>query len=147
MPLEPASKAPRLRSASLFLACGLLPCLPAQAFDTRELQGTWAESRQNQYACTPTNRRQTIELSADGRTLAVTIQHKTGSRRSEVLKFDITKTDEHSVYFRFPGSHEPPDPMAGEWAITLLGPGVYRWHVVSAHEGAQPAPIGIRCEP
>lgn len=132
--------------AALFVACGLVPCLQAQAFDAKELQGTWAESRQNQYACTPTNRRQAIEISADGRTLKVTIQPKAGSRRSEVLNFDVTGADEHSVRFRFPGSHEPPDPMAGEWAISMLGPGVYRWHLVSAHEGIQPAPVGIRCE-
>lgn len=119
----------------------------ASGFDPGDLRGTWGESKLSQYACSPSSRRQKFELSADAKTLTVTLFSKAGSRRSEELVFDVLRTDEHSIYFRFPGQHVPPDPLSGEWAISMLGPGVYRWHMTSAHESLQPAPIGVRCEP
>ena len=119
----------------------------AFAFDAKDLDGLWAESMQNRYACTPTNRHQRFELSADLKTLTITTVPRFSKQASVTIHLLVTKTDDKSIYFRFPGEHSPPDPLAGEFAITMIGPGVYRWHVTSEHEALKPAPIGIRCEP
>ena len=134
-----------LLCATFSLLAGGMP--HAWAFNPSDLQGLWAESLQSRFACVPNNRHQRIELSKDGRTLTITVVHRSASRKSEVIALDVLKTDEHSLYFRFPGAHAPSDPFAGEWAITMLGPGVYRWHMTSEHETLRPAPIGVRCEP
>ena len=132
-----------------WLAVGCVVCGAgsAQAFNDDDLRGLWAESNQNRYACTPTNRYQRFQLSADQKTLIVTIIRKSTSKPTEIVPLDIIKTDERSIYFRFPGKHLAPDPLAGEFAITIIGPGVYRWHMTSGHDTLKPAPIGIRCEP
>ena len=125
---------------------GLLPCAAA-AFDRADLAGLWAESNRSHYACTPTNRYQRFELAADGRRLTITVQHRSRTRDNEVLNLDVTRSDEHSLYVRFHGHDDAADPLAGEWALTMLGPGVYRWHQASEHEGLKAAPIGVRCAP
>jgi hypothetical protein len=119
----------------------------ALAFEAKDLDGLWAESMQNRYACTPTNRHQRFELSTDLKTLTITTVPRFSKQASVTIHLLVTKTDDKSIYFRFPGEHSPSDPLAGEFAITMIGPGVYRWHVTSEHEALKPAPIGIRCEP
>ena len=134
-----------------FIAVGVLVVLgasqQASAFDRADLVGLWAESLHSRYACTPSNRYQRFDLSADGQHLVIAIQQKLKARASETLDLDVTRSDEHSLYVQFRGHSEPADPLAGEWAITMLGPGVYRWHLASEHEALKPAPIGVRCAP
>ena len=119
----------------------------AWAFNASDLDGLWAETTQTRYACTSTNRHQRLALSQDGKTLTLTLIFRSTARRNEVINFEVDRSDEHSIYFQFPGNHPPPDPLSGVWAITMLGPGVYRWHSTSEHESPTAAPIGVRCEP
>ena len=137
-----------MRLLPLSTAClASLQAIPVQAFDPADLQGVWAESNRSHYACTPTNRRQRLALSSDGKTLSVTTELKSKTHAPDVVTLDVTRTDEHSLYLRFRGHEGSSDPLAGEWALSMLGPGVYRWHLASEHEGNRPAPIGVRCAP
>ena len=135
----------RLIAAVCTLA--LSPLL-ANAFDGAELRGLWAESTQNRYACTSTNRYQHFELSLDGKTLTISFEPRarTGKARpGERLTLAVTRTEDHALTVRFVGHDTPSDPLFGDWRMSFLGPGVYRWHLVSAHETLQPAPIVVRC--
>lgn len=134
------------RAAGL-LALFLGLAMPAQAFDARELQGLWGESLHSRYACAPGNRYQRFALTADGKRLVVTAQHGLKGRKLSVYELEVTRSDEHSLYLQFPGHTEPSDPLAGEWAFSVLGPGVYRWHLASGQESVKSAPIGVRCAP
>jgi hypothetical protein len=139
----------RTRLPAFFLALAAAP-LSADALDAKELQGLWAESTLNRYACTSTNRYQRFELAPDGKTLTLLIEHRSRTAKSkgpERLALDVVRNEDHALVVRFPGHEGPQDPLAGDWAISMLGPGAYRWHLVSAHETLQPAPIGVRCEP
>ena len=121
--------------------------MPVCAFDPADLRGLWAETNRSLFACTPTNRYQRLSLSADGKTLAITTERKSRARDADVVTLDVTRSDEHRLYLRFRGHDAASDPLAGEWALSMLGPGVYRWHLASEHEGNRPAPIGVRCAP
>lgn len=134
-----------LWAVAAWLASGLLAT--AQAFDPSALNGLWAESLRSRFACTPTNRYQRFELSADGRRLVIAMQHGPEGRKHAEVELTVTRSDEHSLYLVFKDHNDPSDPLAGEWALTLLGPGAYRWHLASEHEGLKPAPIGVRCGP
>jgi hypothetical protein len=119
----------------------------AAAFDRNDLAGFWAESNKSHFACTSTNLYQRFELSPDEKHLTLHIQEGPKSHKTKPVELDVIRSDEHSLYLRFVGRTDPGDPMAGEWALTILGPGVYRWHLASEHEGLKPAPIGVRCAP
>ncbi len=138
-------------SRSIAVACALAAApLLANAFDTRELQGLWAESAQNRYACTATNRYQRLELAADRRTLTITVEHRARAGKAnarEHLALAVIRDEDHALTVRFVGHDDPGDPLFGDWQMSFLGPGVYRWHLVSKHESLQPAPIVVRCEP
>jgi hypothetical protein len=101
----------------------------AFAFEPKDLDGLWAESVQNRYACNPKNRHQRFELSADLKTLIITVVPRSSKQAPATIHLLVTKADDKSIYFRFPGEHGPSDPLAGEFAISMIGPGVYRWHV------------------
>lgn len=120
--------------------------MPVLAFDRGDLTGLWAESLHSRYACTPSNRYQRFELSGDGKHLVIAIQ-KSRTHAGETMNLDVTRTDEHSLYVQFAGHTDAADPLAGEWAMTMPGPGVYRWHLASEHDTLRPAPIGVRCAP
>jgi hypothetical protein len=130
-------------------ACTLaLHPLLAGAFDSAELRGLWAESTQNRYACTSASRYQHFELSLDGKTLTIGFEPRTRTSKAkagERLTLAVIRTEEHSLTVRFVGHDTPGDPLFGDWRMSFLGPGVYRWHLVSAHETLQPAPIIVRC--
>lgn len=128
------------------LLSGLMLPQWSLAFDRAALAGLWAESLHSRFACTPTNRYQRFELSGDGKHLVIAIQ-KSKTHAGEMMNLDVTRSDEHSLYVQFAGHTDASDPLAGEWAMTMLGPGVYRWHLASEHEGLRPAPIGVRCAP
>jgi hypothetical protein len=130
---------------SALLLVPLLAGLPAQAFDMDELKGLWAESTQSRFACTSTNRYQRFELSADNKHLLIKSQHGPGGPAASNYELDIIRREKHSLFLQFPGHSDPADPLSGEWALTMLGPGVYRWHLAQEHEGLKPAPIGVRC--
>lgn len=117
------------------------------AFDPNDLQGLWAESTLNKYACNPKNKHQRIALSPDQKTLTITTVSKLSKQSPVVIQLMVTRTDENSVYFRFPGEHVAPSPLAGEFAISIIGVGVYRWYLVSESRNVRSNPIGIRCEP
>jgi hypothetical protein len=130
-------------------ACSLaLFPLLANAFDSTQLSGLWAESTQNRYACTSTTRYQHFELALDGKTLAITFEphaHAGKAKAEERLTLTVIRAEEHALTVRFDGHDAPGDSLAGDWQMSFLGPGVYRWHLVSAHETLQPAPIAVRC--
>ena len=130
---------PKDRSLVAFALSFALPSVTA-AFDRADLAGLWAESNHGHYACSPNNLHQRFELSDDSRQLAVITQRRAKSHDRESLHLDVIRSDEHSLYVRFPGHNDASDPLAGEWALTMLGPGVYRWHLASEHEGVKPAP-------
>ena len=130
-------------------ACALaLSPLLANAFDSTELRGLWAESTQNRYACTSANRYQHFELALDGKTLTITFEPhaRAGKAKAgERLTLTVVRAEDHALTVRFVGHDAAGDPLAGDWKMSFLGPGVYRWHLVSAHETLQPAPIVVRC--
>jgi len=135
-----------MRLHAVLVAClAPLQALPALAFDAADLRGLWAESNRSHFACTPTNRYQRLALSADGKSLTIATEHRTKGREAEVVVLDVERSDEHSLYLRFRGHNDASDPLSGEWALSMLGPGVYRWHLATEHEGLRPAPIGVRC--
>ena len=138
-----------MRVRFIAAACILALCpVAATAFDSAELRGLWAESTQNRYACTSTNRYQHFELAADGKTLTISFEPRarTGKPKpAERLSLSVIRAEDHALTVRFVGHDTPSDPLFGDWRMSFLGPGVYRWHLVSAHETLQPAPIVIRC--
>ena len=136
----------------LAVSCALaLAPLVANAFDSKDLQGLWAESTQNHYACTATNRYQRLELAPDAKTLSITFESrarggKTSAKKKRIA-LAVLRIEEHALTVRFVGHDDPADPLFGDWQMSFLGTGVYRWHLVSRHETLQPAPIVVRCEP
>ena len=135
------------KKLAVALVVGAFTCHEAMAFDAGDLKGLWAESTYSRYACTSTNRHQRMELAPDGRSLRVTLIHSSSKMKPETVILDIQRRDEHSLYFTLPRTGEAGLQASDEWAITMLGPGVYRWHMTSEHENLKPAPIGVRCEP
>jgi hypothetical protein len=123
--------------------------LLGNAFDSAELKGHWAESTQNRYACTSSNRYQHFELAPDGKTLTITFEHRARAGKANALErltLAVTRVEDHALTVRFVGHDDPSDPLVGDWQMSFLGPGIYRWHLVSKHETLQPAPIVVRCE-
>ena len=136
------------RFIAVFCTLVLSPLL-AHAFDSKELQGAWAESTQNRYACTSTNRYQRLELAPDGKTLTITFERRARAGKAnaqERFNLAVVRAEDHALTVRFVGHDDPADPLFGDWQLSVLGPGVYRWHLVSKHETLQPAPIVVRCE-
>ena len=136
----------RLLSCAAALACAL-PGAAALAFDAADLKGQWAESTQSRYACAPSSRRQRLALTPDGQTLRITLLAQPGKHKQEVIELHVIKSDSHSLYFEMPRGAAASAAGSDEWAISMLGPGVYRWHVTSEHDALKTAPIGVRCEP
>jgi hypothetical protein len=138
----------QVRFIAVSCTLALLPVL-ANAFDRTELQGLWAESTLNRYACTATNRYQRLELAADGKTLTIAFEHRARAGKAsarERLSLAVMQAEDHALTVRFVGHDDPNDPLFGDWQMSFLGPGIYRWHLVSKHETLQPAPIVVRCE-
>src|SRR6185369_12551257 len=123
------------RSMAIIACAALAPC--AQAFDKAELQGLWAESMANRYACTSTNRHQRFELAPDGKSLTIRVEHSSRAgtpKEPETIRLSVLRAEDHALVVHFDGHDDAKDPLAGEWRISFLGPGVYRWHLISAHE-------------
>ena len=79
-----------MRVRFIAAACILALCpVAATAFDSAELRGLWAESTQNRYACTSTNRYQHFELAADGKTLTISFEPRARTGKPSFFNSEI----------------------------------------------------------
>jgi hypothetical protein len=145
-----ARRAAHRRFAFALGLAALAPAASGQDFDWALLDGQWAESSQQRWACRPDNRHQRLAPSRDRRLLVFANDRKwklgTG-QEVEQYAAAIVRSGAHFLVIRY-GSDIPgiPDELR-EWELRFVGPGTYRWRATSWPEGQYNDVIGVRCAP
>jgi hypothetical protein len=139
-----------LRFLSALLAFMISSTVLAQSFDWTLLQGQWAESTKNQFACRPDNLHHRFEPSADKKSIVFRLDRKwkilTG-KEVEHYAATIKKAELNVLVISYgPELGETPPEMK-EWELRFIGPGTYRWRSTAWPEGQYNAVIGIKCGP
>lgn len=118
------------------------------AFDIKQLSGWWAESYNTDVTCGPDNLKVKHELSGDGKRLSLKFDRKWQTELGEMDHVDATvlSSTERTLVIQYDGeSRSRPDGKLQEWELSIVAPGVYRWHETSWQAGNVNPVVGIRC--
>ncbi len=124
------------------------PVAFAQAFDWTMLQGQWAESAKNQFGCRKDNVHHRFEVSADRKSLTFKFDRKWEIRTGkEVEQYSaaIKKAETNMLVISYGSELGEMPADTKEWELRFIGPGTYRWRLMSWPEGQYNNVIGVRC--
>jgi hypothetical protein len=119
-------------------------------FDRTQLSGWWGESVNTAPACGFQNLKTAMEISQDGKRLAIRYDRKwstalgthDGASASIVAATSRTLTIRYDDETRRKASGKPV-----EWELSMVAPGVYRWRETDSPAGEVNIVVGIRCMP
>lgn len=131
-----------------FAACAFTSQDATPGFDWSILEGKWAESTRNQFACRPENLHQWLSASEDKK--AITFKNdrkwKIGSGQAvEEYSASIVRSSPNVLVIRYSGDLLDIPEEFREWEMRFIGPGTYRWRPTAWPEGVFNDVIGVRC--
>lgn len=135
-----------------FSAVLLLLAFPAasQGFDWTLLNGQWAESVEQKFACRPDNLHHKFEVSANRKTITFQLDRKwkigTG-QRVESYSATVVKSAPNVLTLRYGPELGGLSDAQREWQLRFIGPGTYRWRLTAWPEGQYNQVIGVKCNP
>lgn len=118
-------------------------------FDWSLLQGKWAESSENKFACRPDNLHQQFEVSADRKTLVFKNDRKWRMGKGpEIEKYSaaIVSHAPNVLVIKYGSDLKDIPEKYREWEIRFIGPGTYRWRATSWPVDRYNDVIGVKCE-
>lgn len=129
------------------LACGDKSSIPGD-FKWNLLNGTWAESSNNDFACRSDKVQQQFEVSKDGRRLTFISDRELETFTGQKVKRYSAEIIESKPYSLFISYGEEVTGLSDEfrnWEMRFIGPNTYRWRPVSWPADEFNVVIGVKC--
>ncbi|WP_299537452.1 hypothetical protein [uncultured Herbaspirillum sp.] len=138
-----------IRYLAIFLIwCGLSTS-HAEGFDWTLLKGTWAESAQGKFGCSPDNLHQRLSPSRDFMTLFFENDRKWKSSNGQELErysATIISSSPNVLIIKYNADLTGIPEQYREWEMRFIGPGTYRWRSTSWPIGTYNDVIGVLCK-